>query len=309
MNFMKLILANPRGFCSGVKRAIQAVEQALLVYGAPVYLNHQIVHNDYVAKELEKKGAFLAKDIGALAPGSVLIISAHGTSPDFIQKAQKMGLRVINATCPLVAKVHLAAQNFSKKGYAVLLIGHKNHPEVLGVMGECEIILIETLKDIEKLNLDSSEKIACLTQTTLSLNDTRELLKALTQKYPQVITSPRGDICRATQNRQEAMLRLAKNCDLILVAGSKASSNSNRLAETARENGAKSYLINDLEDLKKLELDFENKAKIGLTAGASTPQVLIAEIIDYFKENFRDVRIEELAGEKEEVAFRGVEMA
>lgn len=297
-NNKKIILANPRGFCAGVTRAVKTVEKALETYGEPVYVRHQIVHNKRVVNTLKKKGARFVESLEDVPVGEVVIFSAHGVSPEVVDKALKMGLKIIDATCPLVAKVHMEAKRFHKNGYTVLLIGHKGHQEVVGIMGEAPIQLIESVEDINRLEIDNSKKIACLTQTTLSVDETADIIKALQEKFPDLVLPPRGDICYATQNRQRAVKELADKTDLILVIGSKSSSNSNRLAEVS---GRKGMLISDISEI---DGDLLAQARvIGITAGASTPDIMVREVIEYIENKYPGTAVEESEYEEEGISF------
>ena len=277
----KIILSEPRGFCAGVDRAIEIVELALGKF-KKVYVRKEIVHNKYVVDSLRKKGAVFVETLDEVPENSLVIFSAHGVSPEEWKKAKLRNLRVIDATCPLVTKVHIEAIKYAKEGYDIILIGHNDHDEVIGTMGEApnKIQLVENINDIEKLKIDNP-KIAYLTQTTLSINDTAEIIKMLKKKFPHIKSAPKEDICYATQNRQNAVKELSKHTDLILVIGSKNSSNSTRLMETAISYGTKSYIIDDAYSIKSKWL--EGKKTIGITSGASVPEYLVKETIDYFK--------------------------
>lgn len=294
----KIILANPRGFCAGVTRAVKTVERALEIYGEPVYVRHQIVHNKRVVNMLKKKGAKFVESLEDVPTGEVVIFSAHGVPPEVREKADKMGLKTVDATCPLVAKIHIEAKRFHENGYTVLLIGHKGHQEVVGIMGEAPIQLIESVEDINKLEINNQKKIACLTQTTLSVDETIDIIKALQEKYPDLVLPPRGDICYATQNRQRAVKDLSGKVDLIFVIGSKSSSNSNRLAEVS---GGKGVLISDISEI---DPDFlEDAETIGITAGASTPDIMVEEVIEYITNKYPGTTIKETEYEEENISF------
>lgn len=278
----KVLLASPRGFCAGVARAVKAVEDTLQIFGTPVYVKHEIVHNKYVVKALEEKGAITIEQLSEAPDGAVVVFSAHGSPPTHYVEARARGMRLIDATCPLVTKVHLEVQRFLKDGYTIIYIGHQGHIEGVGVLGEAPgvvIPIIETVEDVQKLDLGQPEKLIYLTQTTLSLDDTREVIDALKTKYPQIIAPPLEDICYATTNRQEAVKELAKACDLVLIVGSRASSNSTRLMETAKAYGASSYLVDDVSELDPRW--FENVKTVGMSAGASAPEHLVQEIIQH----------------------------
>ncbi len=262
----KIILAKPRGFCAGVTRAVKIVERALEKYGAPVYVKHQIVHNKRVVNALKKKGARFVESLNEVPADAVVIFSAHGVSPEVKKEAEEQDLKIIDATCPLVNKVHIEARKFYNNGYTIFFIGHKGHPEVVGVMGEAPLILIEKIEDIEKVKVKDSQKVACLTQTTLSLDDSAKIINALKEKFSNLVFPPQADICYATQNRQRAVKGFLGKVDKVIVIGSKSSSNSNRLAEIA---GRKGYLISDISEIDEDAL--EKAETIGITAGASTP--------------------------------------
>lgn len=280
----KLFLAQPRGFCAGVERAIEIVEIALKIYPPPVYVFHEIVHNSYVVKDLGSRGAIFVNSVAETPDGSVLIFSAHGVSPEIREQTKTKKLKVIDATCPLVTKVHMEAILFAKQGCTILLVGHEGHDEVIGTMGEApeKIILVDSPQDVEKLQVEDPEKVAVITQTTLSLDDTRDTIEAIKRKFPKVIFPPKEDICYATTNRQTAVKELTSKVDLILVIGSENSSNSKRLAEVSQDKGVKAYLIDDMTKIKKEW--FVGVRNIGITAGASAPEHLVQEVIDYFRE-------------------------
>ena len=281
---MEIRLANTRGFCAGVDRAIEIVKKVLEIQGSPVYVKHEVVHNKTVVEELKQLGAIFVEDIHEIPEGEVVIYSAHGISKAVEVESQNRNLNVFDATCPLVSKVHAEVNTYAKLGYHCLLIGHKNHPEVEGTMGQFDtsyggtITLIEDLEDVNKLNFKASDNIAFVTQTTLSVDDTQEIKDSLIQKYPAIKGPKKDDICYATQNRQDAVKQLALESDLVLVIGSENSSNSNRLREIAERSGVEAYLIDTIEDLP---LDcLEGKSKIGLTSGASAPEHLVSEVIE-----------------------------
>jgi len=298
----KIILANPRGFCAGVRRAVQSVEKAIEKYGSPAYLNHPIVHNEHVVRQIIKQGAIFVDSIQDIPLKSVVIFSAHGVSPQIRDEAKKRDLNIIDATCPLVARVHAEVRKFFEQNYTIFFIGRKDHPEVIGVMGEAPIILIENELDTEKINIKNKDNIVCLTQTTLCISDTEKIISKLKKKFPNLVLSKGGTICYATQNRQNAVERLSGLADLVLVIGSKQSSNSNRLVEVARKNGVKSCLVSSVADLKQSykKIDVQN---IGITAGASTPEALVQEVVDYFKKLFPNIIIEELNCKDENMVF------
>lgn len=299
----KIFIAKPRGFCAGVERAIEIVELALLKFGKPVYVRHEIVHNEKVVSDLRKKGVIFVEDPEEVPEGNVIIFSAHGVSPLIIEKAKKRNLKIIDATCPLVTKVHLEAINFTNKGYRILLIGHKGHVEVEGTLGYApeNIEIIENLEDIKKLKFNKNQKYAVLTQTTLSVDDTREIIKALKQKIKNLETPSAEDICYATQNRQDVVKKIAPFVDVFLVIGSKKSSNSNRLKEVAEKSGTKAFLINDEKEIPIKEI---KKAKaVGVTSGASTPESIVKNVINKLKK-LGGKEIKEIIGTEENIKFK-----
>ncbi|AXP78579.1 TPA: 4-hydroxy-3-methylbut-2-enyl diphosphate reductase [Haemophilus influenzae] len=302
---MKIILANPRGFCAGVDRAISIVELALEIHGAPIYVRHEVVHNRFVVNGLRERGAIFVEELSEVPDGAIVIFSAHGVSQAVRQEAKDRNLKVFDATCPLVTKVHMQVARASRKGTKAILIGHKGHPEVEGTMGQYSnedggIFLIEKVEDIARLPMQENDNLTFMTQTTLSLDDTAETIAALKEKYPAIQGPHKNDICYATTNRQEAVRELAKLSDLVLVVGSKNSSNSNRLAELASRMGVKSQLLDDPADI---QADWFNDVKtIGITAGASAPEELVQSIISRLKE-FGANTIEELQGLEENMFF------
>ncbi|MEW6283091.1 MAG: 4-hydroxy-3-methylbut-2-enyl diphosphate reductase [Candidatus Eremiobacterota bacterium] len=282
---MKVLLANPRGFCAGVDRAIDVVEIALQTYGAPVYVRHEIVHNDLVCDELREKGAVFVDDLSEVPEGSLLIFSAHGVSPAVRTEAEERKLKVLDATCPLVTKVHLEAVRFARKGYSIVLVGHRGHVEVEGTMGEApeSITLVESPEDVANLELKNPDKIIYLTQTTLSVDDANVVIEALKQRFPHIEAPPTEDICYATTNRQAAVKQMASDCDMILVIGSPTSSNSNRLVEVAIHHGCRSQLINDASQMNQVQL--EGVSTLGITAGASAPESLVQEVLKWLHDH------------------------
>ncbi|MDQ0391961.1 4-hydroxy-3-methylbut-2-enyl diphosphate reductase [Labrys monachus] len=300
---MKVILAMPRGFCAGVIRAIEIVELALERYGAPVYVRHEIVHNRHVVESLEAKGARFVENLDDIPPGAITIFSAHGVAQVVEDEARGRGLPVLDATCPLVAKVHNQGRRYAAQGRVVILIGHAGHPEVVGTMGRMsgEVHLVQTVADVAALPLALDTPLAYVTQTTLSIDDTRAIIVALERRFSNVTGPDTRDICYATQNRQWAVRELAKSADVILVVGSSNSSNSNRLREIGEECGIPSYLI---ADESKLDREWiRNARSVGLTAGASAPEVLIERVIDRLAE-WRDIDVSTLAGREERIQFR-----
>ncbi len=302
---MKIILANPRGFCAGVDRAISIVELALEIHGAPIYVRHEVVHNRFVVNGLRERGAIFVEELSEVPDGAIVIFSAHGVSQAVRQEAKDRNLKVFDATCPLVTKVHMQVARASKKGTKAILIGHKGHPEVEGTMGqygnqEGGIYLIESIEDIANLPVSHNDDLTFMTQTTLSLDDTAETISALKEKYPAIQGPHKNDICYATTNRQQAVRELAKQSDLVVVVGSKNSSNSNRLAELASRMGVVSKLIDDPNDIQP---DWFNGVQtIGVTAGASAPEELVQSVIARMKE-FGVTDVEELQGLEENMFF------
>ena len=302
---MKIILANPRGFCAGVDRAISIVELALEIHGAPIYVRHEVVHNRFVVNGLRERGAIFVEELSEVPDGAIVIFSAHGVSQAVRQEAKDRNLKVFDATCPLVTKVHMQVARASKKGTKAILIGHKGHPEVEGTMGqygnqEGGIYLIESIEDIANLPVAQNDDLTFMTQTTLSLDDTAETISALKEKYPAIQGPHKNDICYATTNRQQAVRELAKQSDLVVVVGSKNSSNSNRLAELASRMGVASKLIDDPNDIQP---DWFNGVQtIGVTAGASAPEELVQSVIARMKA-FGVTDVEELQGLEENMFF------
>lgn len=301
----KILLAEPRGFCAGVDRAIDVVEAALEIFGAPVYVKHAIVHNIHVVADLEKKGAKFVEELDEVPPKSILVFSAHGSPPHLKEEARARGHKVIDATCPLVTKVHLEAVRYANDGYHIVYIGHRGHPEPIGVMGEVpreSITLIEEALEVDALKLPQEEKLIYLNQTTLSLSDVKNTIDALKTRFPNIIAPPTvWDICFATSNRQTAARELAKQSDLVLVIGSKTSSNSNRLRDVSEEEGTPAYLIDDesMVDLKW----FEGVKTLGITSGASAPEYLMDNLVTFVKEKNEGVVVEDLEVLKEDVKF------
>ena len=280
---MKLLLSKPRGFCAGVVRAIETVERALEIWGPPIYVKHQIVHNRHVVEDLEAKGAIFIEDLDEVPEGSRIIYSAHGIPPSVRDHAKQRNLVEIDASCGLVIRVHSAAKRFANKGYHILLIGHKKHVEVIGTAGEAPDVttIIESVEDVEKLDFPQEQRLFYTTQTTLSLDDVKDITDALKEKYPFIETLPSSSICYATTNRQLALREITSNVDLILVVGDPTSSNSNRLVEVARKRGVTGYLINAPEEIDPRWL--EGVQAIGLTAGASTPESVVQQCIEYLR--------------------------
>jgi len=279
MTIHSVLLAEPRGFCAGVDRAIEIVEKALLKFGAPIYVRHEIVHNNFVVDALKKKGAVFVEDLNDVPPGATLIFSAHGVSRTVQQEAQARGFSIFDATCPLVTKVHVEVAKLHKEGYEFIMIGHKGHPEVEGTLGQIDsgIHLVESVADVASLRPAQTERLAVVTQTTLSVDDTAEILAVVKDKFPTVRQPKQQDICYATQNRQDAVKLLSNQVDIVIVVGSPTSSNSTRLQELAHRMGADSYMVDSATELQPQW--FVGKSSVGLTAGASAPEVLVQEVI------------------------------
>ena len=298
----EVLLAEPRGFCAGVDRAIEIVERALKKFGAPIYVRHEIVHNTYVVNDLKAKGAIFIEDLADVPPGATLVFSAHGVSQAVRQEAQQRGFSVFDATCPLVTKVHVEVAKLHKEGYDFIMIGHKGHPEVEGTMGQLDegIFLVEDVADVERLELPQTERIAVVTQTTLSVDDAAEILAAVKRRFPSVREPKKQDICYATQNRQDAVKVLAPSVDVVIVVGSPTSSNSNRLQELAQRLGTPAYMVDQPEDLQAEW--FEGKKRVGLTAGASAPDILVQQVIERLR-SLGAVSVRSLPGVAESVHF------
>ena len=300
---MQVLLANPRGFCAGVDRAIAIVERALQQFGAPIYVRHEVVHNKFVVEDLKQKGAIFIEDLDEVPTGSTLIFSAHGVSQAVRQEAEARGLKVFDATCPLVTKVHVEVRKMRESGYEIVMIGHKGHPEVEGTMGQADgggMYLVETLDDVANLQVSNAEKLAYVTQTTLSVDDAAAVVNALKQKYPAIIGPKKDDICYATQNRQDAVKKLSSEAEVVIVVGSPNSSNSNRLREVAENLGRKSYMVDNADQLQQAW--FDGARHVGVTAGASAPDVLVRQVIARIQ-SFGAETVEELQGVEENVVF------
>ena len=302
---LNILLCAPRGFCAGVDRAVDIVEKSLKKFGAPVYVRHEIVHNKHVVQTLKNKGVIFVDELDEVDDKSrPVIFSAHGVAKKVYEDAEVKNLQFIDATCPLVSKVHREAELLNKQGYKIILIGHKNHPEVIGTMGQLpngEVTLIETVEDIDNIQVDD-KKIAYITQTTLSVDDTKDIIEALKVKFPKIKEPIKSDICYATTNRQAAVKNIANKCDLFLIVGSQQSSNSQRLVEVAKKNGSKeSYLVHQDFELP-IEL-IKNAKCIGVSSGASAPDVLVDQLLDQIKE-IRKIKVEEVEIVKENVEFK-----
>jgi 4-hydroxy-3-methylbut-2-en-1-yl diphosphate reductase len=280
----KLLLAAPRGYCAGVDRAVQTVERALELYGPPVYVRKEIVHNKHVVEQLRERGAIFVEEETEVPEGQTVVFSAHGVAPSVQENAKARELRTIDATCPLVTKVHVEARKFAQQGYTIILVGHEGHEEVEGTTGEApeNIVLVESAEEVDRLELDDPDHVAFITQTTLSLDETSGIIERLKQKFPNIVGPKSDDICYATTNRQIAVKELAGDCDLVLVIGSSNSSNSNRLVEVARECGAESHLIDN--SLQVREEWLEGVETLGITSGASAPEELVEQLVDFFRE-------------------------
>lgn len=298
----EILLAQPRGFCAGVDRAIEIVERALAQFGAPIYVRHEIVHNKYVVEDLRKKGAVFIEDLAEVPPGSHLVFSAHGVSRAVKADAEQRGLRVFDATCPLVTKVHVEVAKMREEGREIIMIGHKGHPEVEGTLGQSEggMHLVETVEDVERLEVDSPDRLAFVSQTTLSVDDTAEIIVALKRKFPAIAEPKKGDICYATTNRQQAVKFMAPQVDLVIVVGSPSSSNSNRLREVAQKHGAESYMVDNAGQIDPAWV--EGKSRIGVTAGASAPEILVQQVVDRLR-SLGVSAVRELDGVEENVIF------
>ena len=297
-----MLLAAPRGYCAGVDRAVQTVEHALELHGKPVYVRKEIVHNKHVVEQLEKRGAIFVEEETEVPEGELVVFSAHGVAPSVHENAKSRSLRTIDATCPLVTKVHVEARKFAEDGYTIVLVGHEGHEEVEGTTGEApdSIVLVQTVEDAEALEVEDPSRIAYITQTTLSVDETAEIIAKLKERFPEITGPKTDDICYATTNRQRAVKELAKHCDLVLVIGSTNSSNSNRLVEVARELGCDSYLIDNHNEVQESWL--EGMKTVGITSGASAPEELVESLVESFRQRGVE-EIEELRVVDEDVRF------
>ncbi|HSE36861.1 MAG TPA: 4-hydroxy-3-methylbut-2-enyl diphosphate reductase [Blastocatellia bacterium] len=300
MSIKKVILAKPRGFCAGVVRAIDIVERALDFFPPPIYVFHEIVHNRYVVENLSKRSVIFVDSIDQIPDGSVCVFSAHGVSPQVVELAESKRLRVIDATCPLVTKVHLEAVRFSRAGYSLVLIGHPGHEEVEGTMGEAPMQLVSSVEDVARLEVPDPNRVMYLTQTTLSLDDVAEIIEALKQRFPGVTSPAKDDICYATQNRQNAVKEISERVDVLLVVGSQNSSNSQRLCEVSAVGGTPAYLVNDENEINAAWL--EGARVVGVTAGASAPEELVIRVLEHLRA-MGAREFEEQPGEDENVHF------
>ena len=303
---MEVLLANPRGFCAGVDRAIEIVDRALEIFGAPIYVRHEVVHNRYVVNNLRDKGAVFVDELDDVPDGQTVIFSAHGVSQAVRKEAERRGLKVFDATCPLVTKVHLEVARFSQQGRECVLIGHQGHPEVEGTMGQYDeaagghMYLVENVEDVQRLHVQRPQGLSFVTQTTLSVDDTSRIIDALRARFPDIEGPRKNDICYATQNRQDAVRELARNSDVVLVVGSPNSSNSNRLRELAEQQGVDAYLLDDPGQIEPGWL--QDKTCVGVTAGASAPEVLVQRVIDHLRE-WGAAGIREQTGRAETITF------
>ncbi len=298
----RVLLAAPRGYCAGVDRAVQAVEEALELHGPPVYVRKEIVHNKHVVEQLAERGAIFVDQETEVPEGELVVFSAHGVAPSVHENAARRRLRTIDATCPLVTKVHVEARKFAEQGYTIILIGHEGHEEVEGTTGEApsSIVLVQTADDVDDLEVDDDDRVAFITQTTLSVDEATEIIDRLRQKFPDIVGPKSDDICYATTNRQIAVKQLARECDLVLVIGSTNSSNSNRLVEVAREHGSASHLIDNALQVREEWLD--GVETVGITSGASAPEELVSQLVSFFRDRGAD-DVSELRTVDEDVRF------
>src|SRR3990172_2257351 len=299
---MQVLLAQPRGFCAGVDRAIEIVERALQLHGAPIYVRHEVVHNKFVVDDLRAKGAVFIEDLGQVPAGSTVIFSAHGVSQAVQRDAKARGLNVFDATCPLVTKVHVEVAKMRAGGREIIMIGHRGHPEVEGTMGQSQggIYLVETPADVARLEVADASRLAFVTQTTLSVDDAREIIDALKQRFPKIVGPKKDDICYATQNRQDAVKTLALQCDVVIVVGSPNGSNSNRLREVAANQGVAAYMVDNAAELNPQWV--AGRACVGVTAGASAPEILVSQVIEKLR-NLGAESVGEVQGISETVTF------
>jgi 4-hydroxy-3-methylbut-2-en-1-yl diphosphate reductase len=299
---MQVLLAKPRGFCAGVDRAIEIVERALQIHGAPIYVRHEVVHNTFVVNDLRSKGAVFVENLSEVPAGSTLIFSAHGVSQAVRREAVARGLKVFDATCPLVTKVHFEVARMRERGREIIMIGHRGHPEVEGTMGQSQggMHLVETPADVAALSVADANNVAFVTQTTLSVDDASRIIAALRARFPQIVGPKQDDICYATQNRQDAVKALAQQCEVVIVVGSPNSSNSNRLREVAAKHGVTAYMVDNASDLNPLWL--AGRRRVGVTAGASAPEVLVAQVIEKLR-SLGAESVEEVQGMSENVTF------
>jgi 4-hydroxy-3-methylbut-2-enyl diphosphate reductase len=299
---MQIFLANPRGFCAGVDRAIEIVERALQLYGAPIYVRHEVVHNKFVVDDLRRKGAVFVEELDEVPAGSTVIFSAHGVPQAVRSEADRRGLKVFDATCPLVTKVHVEVAKMRAQGKEIVMIGHRGHPEAEGTMGQCEsgMYLVETVEDVTNLDVEKPEQLAYVTQTTLSVDDAARVIAALKARFPNIVGPKKDDICYATQNRQDAVKDLAAKCDLVIVVGSPNSSNSNRLREVAANLGVEAYMVDNVSELNPNWI--KGKQTVGVTSGASAPEILVRQVIERLTQ-LGAFSVKELPGIIEAVVF------
>ncbi len=299
---MDILLANPRGFCAGFERAIEIFERALELYGAPIYVRHEVVHNRFVVEDLRAKGAVFVEELNEVPDGATVIFSAHGVSQAVRQEAERRGLRVLDATCPLVTKVHLEVSRMHDAGREIVMIGHRGHPEVEGTMGQSQsgMHLVESVEDVARLQVKDEGQLAYVTQTTLSVDDAAAIVAALKRRFPAIVGPKKDDICYATQNRQDAVKQMAERCDLVIVVGSPNSSNSNRLREVARNRGVEAYLVDNPEQIQLEWL--VGKRHVGISAGASAPEILVGKVIKYLQ-SLGAAEVSQLEGVPERVVF------
>jgi 4-hydroxy-3-methylbut-2-enyl diphosphate reductase len=299
---MEVLLANPRGFCAGVDRAIEIVERALVLHGAPIYVRHEVVHNKFVVADLKAKGAIFVEDLAEVPEGATVIFSAHGVSQTVRREAEGRGLKVFDATCPLVTKVHVEVAKMREQGREIVMIGHRGHPEVEGTMGQSEggMYLVEKPDDVGRLQVRDEANLAFVTQTTLSMDDAQQTIKALRARFPRIVGPKKDDICYATQNRQDSVKVLARKCEVVIVVGSPNSSNSNRLREVAENQGVSAYMVNDAGELKPEWV--AGKGVVGVTAGASAPEVLVQQVVERLR-TLGAERVTPLPGIEEKVTF------
>ncbi len=300
---MEVILANPRGFCAGVERAIAIVERAIEKFGAPIYVRHEVVHNKFVCDDLRAKGAVFVDELAEVPTGATVIFSAHGVAPVVREEAEQRGLRVFDATCPLVTKVHKQVERMRKAGLEIVMIGHRGHPEVEGTMGQSPqgMYLVETAEDVASLAVTAPDKLAYVTQTTLSVDDVRKIVQQLKERFPRIIEPRHDDVCYATQNRQDAVKQLAERSNVILVVGSRSSSNSNRLREVAELCGVEAHLIDNAE---QIDLNWlADRSHVGITAGASAPEILVQRVIAHLSSAKPGSQVRHLSGVEEHVTF------
>ena len=301
----KILIARPRGFCAGVERAIAIVERSLEKFGAPIYVRHHIVHNNHIVSNFEKRGVVFVESLDEVPDKCVVILSAHGSAKSVIREADLKGLRIIDAVCPLVNKVHIEAQRYSNEGYSIVVIGKRSHQEIIGTLGQmqegADVVVVEKIEDVENVVLRDSKNCVYLTQTTLSIDETKDIIEKLKSRFPHILAPPKEDICYATTNRQNAIKKIAKECDLILIVGSATSSNSNKLQHVAHELGCEAYLIDDYTSID--ENWFEGKNCVSVSSGASVPEYLVEEVLNYLKDKFSNADQKEIVDVEENMKF------